>query len=78
MARRAGQLVNVARHHLLRCRTHRDQHVGVVRGDLLDQAMHGAHGAGGAARTEAMRTRLRGVTFADVVRLIENGRQPGV
>ncbi len=72
----AGQLVDVARHHFLaRAGLAEDQHVGVVRRDLLDQPMHRTHGAGRAAWTEAMRARLRGMTFTDVVCLIENGGQ---
>ena len=56
MAGTAGQLVNVARHHLLaRAGLAEDEHVGVVRRDLLDQPMDRTHGAGGAARPEAMR-----------------------
>ena len=55
MSRPARQLVNVARHHFLAgAGLAQDQHIGIEGSDLLDEPMHRAHGARGAARTKAM------------------------
>ena len=76
MSRAARQFVNVARHHFLAgAGLAENQHVGIERRDLLDEPMHRAHRARGAARAKAMRSRLRRVTVAHVLRLIQNGRQ---
>ena len=76
MARAAGQLVDMARDHLLAgAGLAEDQHVGVEGRHLLDQPMNGAHGARGAARPEAVGARLRRVAVAHVLGLVEHRRQ---
>ena len=54
MPRPARKFVNVARDHFLAgAGFAENQHIGVEGRDLLDEAVHVAHGARGAARTKA-------------------------
>jgi hypothetical protein len=68
--------MNVARDHFLAgARLAQNQHAGIERRDLLDQAMHRAHRARSTAWTKSVGARLRRMAVAHVLRLIQDRRQ---
>ncbi len=79
MAGATRQLVDVARDHFLaRAGFAEDQHIGIERGHLFDQPMHRAHGGRIAARAETVSARLRRMTVAHVLRLVQHRGQPSL
>jgi hypothetical protein len=65
--------VDVARRHFLACAgLAQYQDVGVERGDLFDEPVHGTHRPGGATGAEAMRAGLGGMAVAHPLGLLQH------
>ena len=67
--------MDVARDHFLAgAGLAQNQHTGIERRDLLDQAMHRTHHARSSAWPKAVGARLRRMSVAHVLRLIQDCR----